>query len=133
MDSPPARGEFGAMPSTHDLGRRFEDQVARHLEEKGWEILERNVRFGRKEVDLVARRGETVAFVEVKGRRGPAYGHPLHAITWRKRREIQTVALWWIQCRGQPEWTYRFDAVSVELSREGHALIHHVEDAWRVE
>ena len=65
------------MVDTHALGRRFEAAAARHLVRAGWRILERNVRFGRKEVDLVVERDRVVAFVEVKGRLGRGYGHPL--------------------------------------------------------
>jgi putative endonuclease len=122
-----------ARKNTHNLGRGFEDLVAAHLSEGGWQILDRNVRFGRREIDLVARRGAVVAFVEVKGRRGRAYGHPLEAITWRKRREIAAVALWWIQRFGESDVCYRFDAVSVEHSADGRPIVHHIEDAWRLD
>jgi putative endonuclease len=119
--------------STHDLGRGFEELVATHLSERGWKILDRNVRFGRREIDLVVRRADVVAFVEVKGRRGPGFGHPLEAITWKKRREIAAVALWWIQRFGRPGLCYRFDAVAVERSEAGRLVLQHVEDAWRLE
>jgi putative endonuclease len=119
------------MTSTHDLGRHYEDEVARYLTERGWRILDRNVRFQRKEVDLVARLGDVVAFVEVKGRRGTGYGHPLEAITWRKRREIESVASWWVARFGEPGVLYRFDAVSVERTSDGGLLVRHLEDAWR--
>ena len=122
-----------AGESTHRVGRGFEDLVAKHLGERGWTILDRNIRFGRREIDLVIRRGSVVAFVEVKGRRGPGYGHPLHAITWKKRREIAAVALWWIQRFGSADLVYRFDAVAVEPEGDGGFAIRHVEDAWRLE
>jgi putative endonuclease len=123
----------GPRESTHHLGRGFEDLVAAYLRERGWEILDRNVRFGRREIDLVALREKVVAFIEVKGRRGSGFGHPLEAITWRKRREIAAVALWWIQRFGQPELSYRFDAVAVERTGDGRLVVQHVEDAWRLE
>jgi putative endonuclease len=119
------------VPSTHHLGRRFEDAAHDHLLGKGWEVLGRNVRFRRKEIDLVVRRGDLVAFVEVKGRQGAGFGHPLEAITWRKRREIESVARWWIQRFGAPGFSYRFDAVSVERTGSGALSVTHVEDAWR--
>jgi putative endonuclease len=119
------------VSSTHLLGRLFEDAARDHLVRQGWEILGRNVRFRRKEIDLVARRGDVVAFVEVKGRLGAGFGHPLEAITWRKRREIESVARWWIQRFGTPELSYRFDAVSVERTHAGALSLTHVEDAWR--
>jgi len=56
--------------------------------------MERNVRFRRKELDLVVRRGALIAFVPVKGRRTHDYGRPVEAVTRRKRREIESVARW---------------------------------------
>jgi putative endonuclease len=74
-----------------------------------------------------------VAFVEVKGRAGPGFGHPLEAITWKKRREIAAVAQWWIQRFGEPGVCYRFDAVAVEPAQDGGFSVQHVEDAWRLD
>jgi putative endonuclease len=118
------------MPN--DLGSRGEELAARFLEENGWRILVRNFRMGRKEIDLVARRGEVVAFVEVKTRAGAGYGHPLEAITWKKRREIRQVATAWVDRFGGPDDTYRFDAVAIEIDGRGPPRIEHVEDAWRL-
>ncbi len=88
-------------PSGKPLGDRGEELAARHLAERGWTVTHRNFRMGRKEIDLVARRGEVVAFVEVKTRAGRGYGHPLEAVTWKKRREIGQVAQAWIERHGQ--------------------------------
>lgn len=95
-------------------------------------MLARNFRLGRKEIDLVARRGEVVAFVEVKTRSGRGYGHPLESITWKKRREIGQVATAWIDRHGRPGDVYRFDAVSVLVMAGGPPVVEHVEDAWRM-
>src|SRR5690606_35661951 len=80
---PSPRG-WGMPESTHPphvLGRRAESLAARVLVARGWSILAANYRFGRREVDLVARRGDLVAFVEVKARSGPGYGPPEAAVT----------------------------------------------------
>ena len=69
------------MGAGHELGRRGEALAAELLEAAGWRILARNFRYRRKEIDLIARRGAVVAFVEVKARAGPAFGHPLEAVT----------------------------------------------------
>jgi putative endonuclease len=114
------------------LGDRGELIAAEHLERAGWQVLHRNFRLGHKEVDLVARRGEVVAFVEVKTRAGLGYGHPLESITARKRREIFTVAGAWIERFGAEGDTYRFDAVSVLVRGGGEPQVEHVEDAWRM-
>ena len=117
--------------NTHRLGRHFEDVAARWLEALGWSIVARNVRFSRKEVDLVIRRGDLVVFVEVKGRRGKAYGAPSEAVTWKKRREIESVARWWVRRHGSPELRYRFDVIGIRPDRHARLTVDHLEDAWR--
>ncbi len=117
--------------SNKTLGDRGEEIAARHLARAGWTVTHRNFRLGHKEIDLVARRGEVVAFVEVKTRAGLGYGHPLEAITAKKRREIAQVAGAWIERFGRPDDVYRFDAVAV-LVRGGQPEVEHVEDAWRM-
>ena len=116
---------------THALGRGFEEAAARWLEAAGWQVLERNLRFHRKEIDLVMRRGDLIVFVEVKGRRGRAYGAPVEAVTVRKRREIESVARWWVERHGPSTSRYRFDVVSVTTDGRGALAIEHLEDAWR--
>jgi len=113
------------------LGDRGERLAAEHLERAGWTMLARNFRVGHREVDLVARRGEVVAFVEVKTRAGLGYGHPLEAITAAKRREIQQVAEVWVARHGREGDVYRFDAVAVLILAGAEPAIEHVEDAWR--
>ena len=113
------------------LGDRGERLAAEHLERAGWTVLARNFRVGHREVDLVARRGEVVAFVEVKTRAGLGYGHPLEAITAAKRREIEHVARVWVQRHGCPGDVYRYDAVAVLILAGSEPTIEHVEDAWR--
>lgn len=125
---PPRPGGGNNKP----LGDRGEELAARYLADRGWVILHRNYRLGHREIDLVARRGEVVAFVEVKTRGGLGYGHPLEAITRKKRKEIQAVASAWIKVFGQRKDVYRFDAVAILLPAGGQPVIEHVEDAWRL-
>ncbi|HET9948667.1 MAG TPA: YraN family protein [Longimicrobiales bacterium] len=116
----------------HALGRRGEARAAAYLERHGWTILARNYRFGRREVDLVARKGSLVAFVEVKTRGGMGYGAPQEAVTRLKRREIEIVAQDFLfrHCLGDVE--VRFDVLSiVAAARGGAGSILHIEDAWR--
>jgi len=127
MYPPPALGS-----QNKPLGDRGERLAAEHLERRGWTILARNFRVGHREVDLVARRGGIVAFVEVKTRAGLGYGHPLEAITPQKRREIQQVAQIWVERHGRPGDEYRYDAIAVLIVDGGGPVIEHVEDAWRM-
>ena len=111
-------------------GRRFEALAERLLCEKGWRVLDRNVRFLRKEIDLVVEKDGLVAFVEVKGRSGPAFGHPLEAITRKKRQAISVAARAWIAHSDFRARCYRFDAVSVRVMPGGRLELEHVEGAW---
>jgi len=118
--------------STHSRGREGEAAALLHLQSRGWTLLGRNVREGRREIDLIVARGPVVAFVEVKYRRGDGWGHPLEAITWRKRREIAHVARGWLRAHPHPGPVFRFDAVAVLGGPDGRMRVEHVEDAWRL-
>lgn len=123
----------GPAHPPHALGRWGEDVVARYLARRGWRILARNYRFGRREVDIVAQRDGVVAFVEVKTRAGDGYGGPLGALTWRKRREIEAVAADFLRRRRPGDVGVRFDAVAVTATGPRTARVEHVADAWRPE
>ena len=116
--------------STVDCGRHFEDLAEALLRNRGWRVLDRNICFLRKEIDLVVEKDGLVAFVEVKGRSGPAFGHPLEAITWRKRRAISMAARLWIARSRVEARSYRFDAVSVCSDGAGTVEVEHIEGAW---
>lgn len=115
----------------HRRGLEGEEAARRYLEAAGWRVLAHRFRLGRWEVDLVARKGLLVAFVEVKTRWSRAFGSPLEAVTWAKRREIARVARGWIDRHGRPDYAYRFDLIGVTLSRSGRTRIEHIEDAFR--
>jgi putative endonuclease len=86
---------------------------------------------GRLEIDLVARKGSLVAFIEVKTRRGTAFGSPLEAVGWSKKREIVRVARAWMDRFGRVGDVYRFDVIGLTVDQTGHTVIEHVEDAFR--
>lgn len=116
----------------HALGRWGEDQAARYMTRHGWRVLARNYRFGRREVDLVVRKGVVVAFVEVKTRAGTGFGSPQAAITHLKRREIEAVATQFLASHRLEDVEVRFDAVGIVLDRDRRTLrLEHVADAWR--
>jgi len=120
------------MSGHHDLGRRGEALAARYLQSRGWAILARNFRWGRREIDLVARRRGLVAFIEVKTRAGSGFGHPLEAITRAKRAEIAFVARSWVARHGRPGDRYRFDAIAIHWAEGEPPVIEHIPDAWRL-
>jgi putative endonuclease len=124
------------MASSHDhpphaLGRFGESRAREYLVERGWTIEAANYRFGRREVDLVARRGNLVAFVEVKTRAGAGYGAPEEAVTRLKRREIELVAQEYLVRHRLDDVDVRFDVLAVTVGSGVH--VAHLEDAWRPE
>jgi len=114
----------------HKRGLAGEGVAMRFLEARGWRVVSHRFRLGRLEIDIIARKGPVVAFVEVKTRRGAAFGSPLEAITWTKKREIVRVARGWMDRFGRPQDVYRFDVIGVTLSATG-TCVTHVEDAFR--
>ncbi|MGE0159355.1 MAG: YraN family protein [Gemmatimonadales bacterium] len=115
----------------HALGRLGEARARDYLVARGWVIEAQNYRFGRREVDIVARKGNLVAFVEVKTRAGDGFGAPEEAVTALKRREIEIVAGWYLRTHHLVDVDVRFDVVSVTVGP--HARLEHLEDAWRPE
>jgi putative endonuclease len=89
------------------------------------------VRNGRRDIDLVIEREGTVAFVEVKARKGDDFGGPVGAVNWRKQKELAKSAQVWIDRHGQPTESYRFDVVGVLVNGE-RVRIRHVPDAFSV-
>jgi putative endonuclease len=96
-----------------DLGKWGEEIAARHLESKGYRILGRNVRTLRGEIDVLARAGEILVFVEVKtGARSQSGSHPAENVHAQKRRRLTHAAEAYLAGLGRvPEC--RFDVVTV--------------------
>lgn len=119
----------------HRLGLAGEEAAIEYLAARGWVIEAHRFRVGRHELDLIARRGTLVAFVEVKTRLGDGYGAGREAIGWRKRRALGLVAEAWRLRHGRPGDTYRFDVLEVQPGRGrrgGTPGVVHLEDAWRL-
>ncbi|MBF0152967.1 MAG: YraN family protein [Magnetococcales bacterium] len=96
------------------LGRFAEELAAGHLSRTGYRILERNVRFRRGELDIIALHGEDLVFCEVKARRSDQYGSPAEAIDLRKQRRLLLLGTLYLQAH--PEYANRccrFDAALV--------------------
>lgn len=118
---------------THNqrLGLLGEEIAARWLTRRGWRIVYRRFRNGRRDIDLVAQRDAMIAFVEVKARKGSTFGDPVEAVNRRKQRELTRSAHVWIDRHGRSEETYRFDVVGV-LVDDQRVLVKHVENAFGV-
>jgi putative endonuclease len=109
------------------FGRAAEEAATRHLARQGWRVLGRNVRIGRGELDIIVRRGRTLAFVEVKARRSASCGAPEDAVDARKRRQIARLAQLWMAVRPwalQGVDEVRFDVIAVDATHHPACLRH---------
>ncbi len=114
------------MAAKNAVGRHGENVVARALEGDGWQVLARNWRTARGELDLIALDGDTVVAVEVKTRRSAACGSPLEAVTPAKVARLRYLLGAWLaqQEVGFPH--ARIDVVGVFLPSSGAAQLDHV-------
>ena len=105
------------MAAKDDLGRHGEDLAVHHLEAAGLDVVDRNWRCRQGEIDIVARDGPDIAFVEVKTRTGHEFGHPLEAITARKLARLRRLAGEWCAAHPEARGSIRIDAVAVTVPR----------------
>lgn len=111
------------MENKRQLGSSYEQKAVSYLQEKGYEILECNFRCRSGEIDIIAREGEYLCFVEVKFRTTNSYGTPLEAVNGRKQNQIRRVALYYLVRHGLHEWTpCRFDVIAFEGERITHII-----------
>src|SRR5262245_26895781 len=114
-----------APPERRALGAEGELRAASLLARRGWRVLARNVRAGGVEIDLVAERGDMVAFVEVKTRRSRSLGAPELAVDARKQvRLVRGAAAWLHENRSRRRRRVRFDVIVCELEGERWSLRH---------
>ena len=91
-----------------------ERQATRWYRLRGWRILGANVWAGRNEIDLVARRGRSLRFVEVKEKRGIAWGDPAEMVTAEKQRRVRNAAGAWLAAHPElGSLDVAFDVVAV--------------------
>lgn len=96
------------------VGAAYERLAGAYLERQGYEILQYNFRAGTGEIDIVAREGGYLVFVEVKYRAGGAAGNPLEAVDGKKQRKISKTASYYCLAHGHGADTpCRFDVVAV--------------------
>ena len=111
--------------NTRAYGNEGEQAACDFLAAKGWKILDRNVRRGRGEIDIIARKRKTTAFIEVKRRRSTAYGQPAEAVNAQKQMRIAQATALYMQENGMDDADIRFDIIEI-LPGE----IRHIEGAF---
>ncbi|MCH3950349.1 MAG: YraN family protein [Acidaminococcus sp.] len=109
------------------FGRWGEMIAARYLVQKGYQILERNYRTPRGEIDIIAAKGGVIVFVEVKSRRGEGFGRPAAAVTWEKQSHIRASARIYLNRTRQNRCRIRYDVLEI-LAEYGQIRINHLQN-----
>jgi putative endonuclease len=119
---------LGSNQKRREKGREYEKLAERYLVGQGYKILERNWMAGHKEIDLIARKDNTVVFVEVKSSRSMKFGHPSERVDERKQRNLINAAEQYIISKDLEDCDFRFDLITF---LEGK--LEHYPDAFQVE
>ena len=123
------RKRFRTLPQTDPLGNRGENAAALYLQRLGYKILIRNFRCDLGEIDIIAREGRTLVFVEVKTR---LYDDPTpeEQVNATKQHQITKAAKWYLSRYGIPQPPARFDGVAVGWPSGRDPIIRHTPSAF---
>jgi putative endonuclease len=111
------------------LGSKGEDLAVKFLKRKGYGIVAKNYKTPIGEIDIVAKDGETLVFVEVKTRADNSFGHPFEAVNHRKREKLKKLALYFLKNCCKKELPSRFDVLSIHIDGDSNE-IEHIIDAF---
>ncbi len=100
-------------------GKQGEDLAVAHLQKAGYRIIAQNYRCLYGEVDIIARDGDTIVFVEVKSRKSGTFGRPQEAVGPAKQKKLSKVSLFYLQEKHLDHCNARFDVVAVKMLPEG--------------
>ncbi len=117
------------MPSKNQkFGNEGESTAIALLKRKGYEIITRNYRYQKSEIDIIARLGNELVFVEVKSRSTGYYGDPMDAVDRKKEKLIAFAADHFVESQNL-DVEVRYDVITI-LSENGHEVVEHIEDAF---
>ncbi len=115
------------------LGNRGEVVAARHLRRQGYKILMCNFEAAGGEIDIVARKGELLVFVEVKTRRSGDVFKPYQQVNQRKRKALTRAARVYLAHYKDSKPSCRFDVISIVWPEQGEAEVEHITNAFEAE
>lgn len=111
------------------IGKLGEDIVCEYVLSRGMNLLERNYRAQKGEIDLIVQEGETIAFVEVKTRTGAMFGTPAEAVGFRKQKIMIETAQHFIAKKNCHDMCMRFDVAEVYL-KGTESRVHYIKNAF---
>ena len=115
---------------SYQQGLAGEEIAERYLTQHGYEIVERNFRSQQGEIDLIAREGDDLVFVEVKNYSARSYGTPLGAVNQSKRRSIIHAARTFIYRKRIVDTNCRFDVITIYRQPDGSRAIELYKNAF---
>lgn len=115
------------MAAHNDTGKWGEDLAVAYLEKKGYTIVERDWKSGRRDIDIIALDDDVVVFVEVKTRRNRLYGEPEDAIDYYKLQNLQQAISHYVKFKHIHQ-EIRFDIISIVGTIETDPDIQHIQD-----
>jgi putative endonuclease len=98
------------------------------LKRKGYAIVARNWKWQNKEIDIVAREGKTLVFVEVKTRKAASLQSGFYAVGEQKKRHLEAACKAYLRCLKHPPKTFRFDIIEVQHTDSQQYSVHHYEN-----
>ena len=113
------------------FGRQSEELAVNQLKKLGYKIIERNYRTKLGEIDIIAKDGRSLVFVEVKARHSHRFGHPKLAVTIKKQKKISMAALSYLKSTNQLNCKARFDVVAITAGNK-HPQIEIVRNAFEL-
>jgi putative endonuclease len=115
--------------SKRDLGQRGEQLAAAYLQQRGYTIIMTNWRCTHGELDIVARKQDTLVFVEVRTRRAHTTEEAFESVKPHKQNRLQRLAYAYLSAHDLHEMDWRVDIVAVAIPGSGQPMIEHVENA----
>jgi putative endonuclease len=113
-----------------DTGIKGEQIALSFLLGRGYQLLAKNWRCRRGEIDLIMMDGPVLVFVEVKARRGTSYGLPQEAVGSKKQAQIRHLAQYYLMVAKQNEPELRFDVVAITFPGEQEPMIEYLQGAF---
>jgi putative endonuclease len=117
------------MAKHNEIGKKGETLAQNFLLNKGYQIVAANWTVDKKEIDLIVQKEDWIVFVEVKTRRGTAFGFPEESVTLQKQAYLRYAADCWLD-EHPGHFRLRFDIISILLRGETVQELKHIEDAF---
>lgn len=119
------------MMNKRNLGTFYEDIAAGYIDNHGGKVIKRNFRTRQGEIDIIARDGDYLCFVEVKYRNGESFGNPLDSVGYNKQKTICKVSKVYIRVNGDDfDAPIRYDVIAVQSCEDGMVKVKWLKNAF---